>query len=846
MLNEFGSWSYIYELENKWKNVSVVDLNNGKIKSSSLLLFLKKKENEIYSITTESNKKIKVSGDHPILTATGMKNASELKDGEEIVTYPFSGVKHEEPSDKIILTIEDVKKYLEKIGISDRGNAKVQVINRLKELNILPLKYNSPQLPILIKIMGFILGDGVLIFLKNKKGYIHFYGKEEDLISIKNDLKKIGIKTQNIFKRKRAHSILTHYSLVEFDYEKNSLIKKSTGFAALLALLGTPVGRKTNVEYRIPEWLKKAPLWQKRLFLASFFGAELSSPSTLNKYNFYSPQLNMNKNEGLVENAKYFLEDIREMLAEFEVEANLPVFVSGNCYNGKNGNTIGLRMLIKGNPKNILELYKKIGYEYNNKKQKLACIAIDYIELKNRLASSKPVIIKQNGMLLQRRVNSNFISFEEFIEKNAIGESGLVKDKIEKIQKDFYNGYVYDFTVSDNNHNFIADSIVSHNCGMRLIKTNLTVEEIQPKIKEIINALFEAIPTGVGAKGFMKLNNSQFNEIIEQGAKWCVKNGYGWDEDLEKTETYGILEGANHEKISQKARSRGINQLGTLGSGNHYLEVQKVSDIYDEEISKKLGVERNQVLISWHCGSRGFGHQVATDYLKSFDKVMKENNIKIADRELSCAPIQSKEGQDYYSAMKCAGNMAYANRQVILHQVREVFKKIFKKDPEKLGMHAIYDCTHNMAKEHKIKIDGKMKSVLVHLKGATTSLGPENEKLTRPYKSLGSPIILGGSMETGSYLLFGTKKAEESTFFTTAHGAGRTMSRSKAKQLVRGENLQKKMEKEGIIVKSHSMPGLAEESGIAYKDINLIVKSIEQAGISKPTLRLLPLANIKG
>ena len=183
MLNEFGSWSYIYELENKWKNVSVVDLNNGKIKSSSLLLFLKKKENEIYSITTESNKKIKVSGDHPILTATGMKNASELKDGEEIVTYPFSGVKHEEPSDKIILTIEDVKKYLEKIGISDRGNAKVQVINRLKELNILPLKYNSPQLPILIKIMGFILGDGVLIFLKNKKGYIHFYGKEEDLIS---------------------------------------------------------------------------------------------------------------------------------------------------------------------------------------------------------------------------------------------------------------------------------------------------------------------------------------------------------------------------------------------------------------------------------------------------------------------------------------------------------------------------------------------------------------------------------------------------------------------------------------------------------------------------------------
>jgi len=226
--------------------------------------------------------------------------------------------------------------------------------------------------------------------------------------------------------------------------------------------------------------------------------------------------------------------------------------------------------------------------------------------------------------------------------------------------------------------------------------------------------------------------------------------------------------------------------------------------------------------------------------------VMREHNIKVPDRELSCAPFQSKEGQDYYSAMKCAGNMAYANRQVILHRIREGFQKVFNQDPEKLGMDLIYDCTHNLAREHKIKVDGKMKKVLVHLKGATTSVGPDYERLTKPYKDLGSPIILGGSMETGSYLLLGTKKAEEETFATTAHGSGRTMSRTKAKNSIRGENLQKKMQEKGIYVRGVSMSGLAEEAGFAYKQIDDVIDSINKAGISKPIIKLSPIGNVKG
>ena len=387
------------------------------------------------------------------------------------------------------------------------------------------------------------------------------------------------------------------------------------------------------------------------------------------------------------------------------------------------------------------------------------------------------------------------------------------------------------------------------NCGMRSLVTNLTIKEVEPKIKELTNTLFKIVPAGVGCKGFVKLNNSQFNEIMQTGSKWCIENGYGWKEDLEKTEDYGTLNGADSSKVSQKAISRGINQLGTLGSGNHYLEVQvaHAKNIFYEKIAKKFGIiDKDQIIITTHCGSRGFGHQNATDYLKIFDKVMRDHNIKIPDRELSCAPFQSQEGQDYYASMKCAGNMAYANRQVIMHQIREAFKIVFKRDPEKLGMKMIYDCTHNLAREHKITIDGRKKKVLVHLKGATTSVGQGYERLTKPYRDIGSPIIIGGSMETGSYLMVGTKEAEEETFGTTIHGAGRTMSRTKAKNSIRGEKLQKDMEKRGIYVKGVSMSGLAEEAGFAYKPLEEVGDSVEKAGISKRIALLKPISNIKG
>ena len=384
---------------------------------------------------------------------------------------------------------------------------------------------------------------------------------------------------------------------------------------------------------------------------------------------------------------------------------------------------------------------------------------------------------------------------------------------------------------------------------MSLLKTDLTLKDIEPRIKELTSELFRQVPPGVGAKSLFNPTKQQFNEILQVGAKWCIENGYGFKEDLGSIEDYGHLDFADISKVSEKAISRGIKQIGTLGSGNHYLEVQITypENIIDKELSKKLGITgEKQVMIMSHCGSRGFGHEVATNYLRVFEDAMKKYKINVPDRELACAPFRSKEGQDYYKAMACAANYAYANRQMIRHHIRKAFNNIFKRDPEEMGMQTIYDNTHNLARKHKITIDGEKKEVLVHLKGATTSVGPEYERLTKKYKDIGSLIILGGSMETGSYLLKGTKSAEEETFGTTAHGSGRVMSRTQAKRMVRGDKLQKDMERRGIYVKAVSMSGLAEEAGMAYKEIDEVVNTLDKANISKPLIKLKPRANIKG
>ena len=388
----------------------------------------------------------------------------------------------------------------------------------------------------------------------------------------------------------------------------------------------------------------------------------------------------------------------------------------------------------------------------------------------------------------------------------------------------------------------------SANCGMRLVLTNLTLKDVQPKLKELVDKLFQKVPAGVGSEGSLKLTKDEFRKVVEEGAEWCVKKGYGWEEDLQRTESYGRHKDADNKKISQKSVDRGHSQIGTLGSGNHYLEIQHVKpeNIIDQATAKAFGIFPDQVVIMFHCGSRGFGHQVATDYLNTFLSVMESKyKIKILDRELACAPFSSPEGQDYFKGMACGVNMSFANRQVILHCIREVFSDVFKQSADSLGMKMVYDVAHNRGFLEKHLIDGSWKEVIVHRKGATACFGPGRPEIPKIWQHTGQPVIIGGSMETGSYLLVGTDKAAE-TFFSTAHGAGRTMSRTRAKSIWRGETLAQDMLKKGILVRTVSFSGLAEEAGGAYKDIHEVVGAAEKAGISKRVVGLVPIGNVKG
>jgi tRNA-splicing ligase RtcB len=387
------------------------------------------------------------------------------------------------------------------------------------------------------------------------------------------------------------------------------------------------------------------------------------------------------------------------------------------------------------------------------------------------------------------------------------------------------------------------------NCGMRLVVTTLTYNEVKPHLQELVDKLYERVPAGVGSTGFVKLSRQEFRRVVEEGARWCIKNGYGWEEDLELTEEGGCIAGADASKISDKAVDRGFNQIGTLGSGNHYLEIQVVhpQNIVDGELARRFGITiPDQVVVMFHCGSRGFGHQVATDYLQVFLRVMESKyGIKILDRELACAPFQSSEGRDYFAAMKCGLNMSFVNRQVILHRIREVFSSVLGRSAEDLGMHMVYDVAHNTAKLERHRVEGQERTLLVHRKGATRAFGPGMEGVPARYQDIGQPVIIGGSMETGSYLLVGVPDGHQ-TFFSTAHGSGRTMSRTRARKQWRGEKLQREMAARGIYVRTASWSGLAEEAGGAYKDIDDVIDAAERAGISKRVVRLSPIGNVKG
>ncbi len=385
------------------------------------------------------------------------------------------------------------------------------------------------------------------------------------------------------------------------------------------------------------------------------------------------------------------------------------------------------------------------------------------------------------------------------------------------------------------------------NCGVRLLRTDLTINDVKPKIKDLINTIFVNVPSGVGSTGKIRVSISELDEVLARGVKWAVERGYGWDEDVEFIEENGHMEDADPSKVSNLAKKRGAPQLGTLGSGNHFLEVQVVEKIYEPEIAKAFGItQEGQITVMVHTGSRGLGHQVCTDYLKVMERAVRKYGIKLPDRELVCAPVNSKEAEDYYKAMCAAVNYAFTNRQCITHWVRESFEKIFRTSAEDLGMRTVYDVAHNVAKREVHEVDGKKMVLYVHRKGATRAFGPGREEIPKAYRKYGQPVIIPGDMGRASFLLVGTDKAMEESFGSTCHGAGRVLSRAKAKRVYRGERIIQELANKGIYVRAASKPVVAEEAPGAYKDVSFVVESTHGAGISIIVAKMRPIGVAKG
>ncbi|MBL6966584.1 MAG: RtcB family protein [Anaerolineales bacterium] len=384
------------------------------------------------------------------------------------------------------------------------------------------------------------------------------------------------------------------------------------------------------------------------------------------------------------------------------------------------------------------------------------------------------------------------------------------------------------------------------NCGVRLLGSQIEYEAARPWMDDLATALDKNCPSGVGKGGHLKLNEKQLECVCTDGARWALSKGYATRDDVRRTEEGGQLKGADFSKVSPRAKKRGLTQIGTLGAGNHFIEVDLIAEIYDDEAALAMGLHEGCLALQIHCGSRGFGHQVCTDYVREFQGAVKRYGINLPDRELVCAPMNSPEGENYLAAMRCAANYAFVNRQVLAHWARAAFDEVLTGKVKDPWLYQVYDIAHNMGKLETHDVEGIRMKVCVHRKGATRAFGPGYEGLPEEYRKIGQPVLVPGSMGTSSWVLVGTEGSMQRSFGSTCHGAGRTMSRSKAKKQIWGEDLRNTLEKEGIRIRAGSLAGLAEEAPAAYKDVDAVVDTVAGAGIAKKVARLVPLAVVKG
>jgi tRNA-splicing ligase RtcB len=456
-----------------------------------------------------------------------------------------------------------------------------------------------------------------------------------------------------------------------------------------------------------------------------------------------------------------------------------------------------------------------------------------------------PVTIFATGDLLEAIAGDK--SLEQAV--NATTLPGLVGRVV--VMPDMHQGYGFPIggvAATQFPHGVISPGAIGYdiNCGVRLLASQIELEKVSAELDDLAMSLNRHCPSGVGVSGHYRLNEKELELVMLQGAQWALKKGFASEADLVRTEEFGSIQGADPGKVSQRAKQRGADQIGTLGAGNHFIEVEVVDKIFDEEAADVMGLREGNLTLMIHCGSRGFGHQICTDYVRDYQPLVQKYNIQLPDRELVCAPMDSPEGKAYIGAMRAAANFAFTNRQLLAYHARQAFEETLAGRVKNWHLHQVYDIAHNMGKVETHDVDGQQIKVCVHRKGATRAFGPGTPGLPGEFQKIGQPVLVPGSMGTASWVLVGTEGSMARSFGSSCHGAGRTMSRSKANKLVRGSELRAELEAQGIHVKAGSLPGLAEEAPQAYKDVDEVVETVSRAGIARKVARLRPVAVVKG
>ncbi|WP_335343085.1 RtcB family protein [Halomontanus rarus] len=853
VLLEHGRRVPIEELDARFEDERAMVAGN-ELTSSPIQLFTEREETMVYEVETETGNRVTATADHPFATPDGMTALEDLAVGDEVLVQPFHGIEDEQPEEFTILSE------------SDFDDENPQLVRALTDRDLLPLTSTDDAFDRLLKLVGFHTGDGAI----GNGGQTWFYGEPEDLESIRADIRAIGFTPSKIYERDRSHEI----DGKSFDTTEYSIRASSKAFQKMLLKLGAPSGRKIESDFTTPWYFDRLTNWQKALYASAYFGAEMSVPAAQHDKNLYCPKVSQTRVAETAGAGERFLAELASFLEDLGIETSrIERFETSSSADHE---TIRLRLGIKNDSENLIQFFSTVGYRYNQKKRRKSVTALQYLKTKKAVIDRRATIASEaktmadggtavseiksefdiNERFIERsiwggrkgrpRPPSDFPGFDEYCETVSVRENLTVPTRVESIEP-VGEESVYDIGVAHDEHNFVANGFVVSNCGVRMMTTNLTYSDVRGHEEELVDALFDDVPSGLGGGGIVEGDIDTVEEVLARGVDWALEHGYAVEDDLLHCEDEGMREGADPSKVTQKAKDRGKNQLGSLGSGNHFLEVQRVTDVFDGEVGEAFGLEEDQIVVLIHCGSRGLGHQTCNDYLRKIEQQHGGLLNQLPDKELAAAPAGSQLAGDYYGAMNAAINFAWVNRQLIMHRTRRVFERVFDRSWEDMEMELLYDVAHNIAKKETHEVDGEQRELYVHRKGATRAFPAGHPDVPRAYRDVGQPVIIPGSMGAGSYVLCGGEASMDLTFGSTAHGAGRLMSRTQAKQDYWGGDVQQELqEQQQIYVKAQSGATIAEEAPGVYKDVDEVVRVSDALGIGDKVARTFPVCNIKG